>query len=69
MDDTLGRYEPDNELFRNIVLLVLCFIFALFYTLSKIFRDGYFAWYDWTFIGMAVAAMVLLYQKSHRYLR
>ena len=69
MDNTLGRYEPDNELFRNIVLMVLCFIFSLFYTLGKVFRNEYFAWYDWTVLGIAVAVMVLLYQKSHRYLR
>lgn len=67
MDNTLGRYEPDNELFRNLVMMVLCFIFILFYTIVKISRAEHFEWYDRTLIAAMIAAGIYFLCKTRKY--
>ncbi|HYD23105.1 MAG TPA: hypothetical protein VEB40_16590 [Flavipsychrobacter sp.] len=69
MDNTLGRYEPDNELFRTLVVMVLCFIFSLYYTVFKLTGSDHFEWYDWLVIASVTGGMFVLYRRVHRKLK
>jgi TRAP-type uncharacterized transport system fused permease subunit len=69
MNNTLRRYEPDNELFRNIMLLVVCFVFALFYLFFKTAVQDQFDWYDWLTLGLAATGMLYFYSRVQKQMK
>jgi TRAP-type uncharacterized transport system fused permease subunit len=66
-NNTIENYEPNNELFKYIVLSALCFISALYYAMLKSFTSNHFAWYDWVTLGAAAGIAAYFFLKTYRY--
>lgn len=46
MMNNTGRYEPNNELFKNILLAILCCVLTCQYYILRKLTAHQFEWYD-----------------------
>jgi succinate dehydrogenase/fumarate reductase cytochrome b subunit len=60
MNNTINNYQPDDHVFRNVLLAVLFFIISLFYSVYRLSEHGGLVWYDHIFIGVLLALTIHL---------
>jgi hypothetical protein len=56
MNNIIDNYEPNNELFKHLMLAVLCVIGIVYYSIVKALGDMYVTWYD-SILLVPVAAL------------
>jgi hypothetical protein len=66
MENTLNNYQPDNRIFWNLFMVVLCCISAIFYTIYSARNSDGFYWYDWSVIGTLSLVIIWMSQDLLR---
>jgi membrane protein CcdC involved in cytochrome C biogenesis len=67
MDNLIPQYEPNNEVFKQIVFCALCLSAGIFYFLFKLFSHSSFEWYDGLVLGAVGAGAGFFYKKAQEY--
>ncbi len=63
MDNLIPQYEPNNEVFKNVMFCALSLCAGIFYFLFKRFGDSSMEWYDWVVFGIIGTAAGFFYRK------
>ena len=63
MDNTFDNYQPDNRIFRQLLVAVLCFVFCVLYTTYKVLYRGDLSWLDWGILGVLSLPVTFLFTR------
>jgi hypothetical protein len=58
--NTFDSYEPDNRVFRSILLMSLGLVFTFLYYAYKLNTADTLKFYDWMLVGIPGAGMIHL---------
>jgi TRAP-type uncharacterized transport system fused permease subunit len=64
MDNLIPQYEPNNEVFKNVMFCALCLTAGIFYFLFKTLGHSSFQWYDWLVLAAAGAGAAFFYKQT-----
>lgn len=64
MNNIIGNYQPDNELFRNLFFAVIMAITGIYYVSVKTFVHSDYTWYDYTAITAIAVLSLYFYYRS-----
>lgn len=67
MDNLIPQYEPNNEVFKQIVFCALCLSAGIFYFLFKLFSHGSLEWFDGLVLSAVGAGAGFFYRKAQQY--
>lgn len=63
MNNTLDNYQPDNRVFWQLLMAVLCLVFCLFYTTYQLRHHGDLSWYDLAILGILALPVTSVVRK------
>lgn len=63
MDNLIPQYEPNNEIFKNVIFIALCLTAGILYFLFKMMDHSSFEWYDWLVFVVVGAGSGFFYKK------
>lgn len=62
MENTLDNFQPDNRIFRDLFIMVLCLVCCVFYTTYRLQNNDLY-WYDWSILSVFVSATIYFIAK------
>ncbi len=67
MNNTLNNYQPNNKLYKYILLAVLSIVAFIYYMAFRLNGAVQLEWYDWVTCGALAASVFFSYINARRY--
>ncbi len=67
MRNTIDNYQPNNKLFKYLLLAVLSVVACIYYFAFRLRDVNHFEWYDWFTCGSLAASAIYSYFNARRF--